>query len=159
MDKGGAAVGFYVWLQHSPEDTGLPFFVYSKYQHLRELPALKTGERVKVGQVVGISGKSGTMGGHYGAVGYPHLHLTTVASPSGQSMPKGQVMGGRATRLIDPAALYVPGWKDIEDIAEAASRRGPSPSRTRRPTAPSRRRTRASSGRSRASRNRAKLVP
>mgnify|MGYP001564167371 FL=1 len=32
--EGGRMEGNYLWLRHSPEDTGLAYWVYSKYQHL-----------------------------------------------------------------------------------------------------------------------------
>ena len=63
MGIGGQALGIYLWLQHAPEDTGLPFWVYSKYQHLLELPKHEIGDKVQVGQVIALSGKTGTTGG------------------------------------------------------------------------------------------------
>ncbi len=50
-----------------------------------------------VGQVIALSGKTGTSGGHYGAMGYPHLHLTTRKSENG-------VIQG--SQLIDPLMIY-----------------------------------------------------
>ena len=115
---GGQAVGIYVWVQHSPQDTGLPFWVYSKYQHLRDLPTLRVGQAVAVGQVVGLSGKTGTMDGHYGGAGYPHLHLTTVASPADQYEVSGSVVSPSRPRFFDPVAVYVDGLRDVEAISQ-----------------------------------------
>lgn len=113
---GGQAEGNYVWLQHAPTDTGLRFWVYSKYQHLLEAPRHVVGAKVQVGHVVGLSGKTGTTGGHYGARGYPHLHLTTVAGRSGQYERQGSRIIAEAARIFDPVAMYVRGLNDLDDI-------------------------------------------
>lgn len=38
LGEGGRMEGIYLWLRHSPEDTGLPYWVFSKYQHFSALP-------------------------------------------------------------------------------------------------------------------------
>lgn len=116
VGTGGQAEGNYLWLQHAPEDTGLRFWVYSKHQHLLEVPRHVVGQKVQVGQVVGLSGKTGTIGGHYGARGYPHLHLTTVASRSDQYEPQGSRIIAEAARIFDPVAMYVRGLNDLDEI-------------------------------------------
>ena len=120
---GGQAEGNYVWLQHAPEDTGLPFWVYAKYQHLPEVPRHVVGEKVQVGQVVGLSGKTGTTGGHYGARGYPHLHLTTVAGRSDQYERQGSRIIPEAARMFDPVAIYVRGLNDLDEIDRLSDER------------------------------------
>lgn len=114
--EGYTALGIYLWLQHSPQDTGLPFWVYSKYQHFRALPELNVGDAVSAGQVVGPSGSTGTHGRHYGAGGYPHLHLTTWASPSDQYEVSGTRVGAPGARIFDPLALYVTGLRGLDEI-------------------------------------------
>ncbi|MFQ5896659.1 MAG: M23 family metallopeptidase [Candidatus Methylomirabilia bacterium] len=104
--EGGQMLGIYLWLRHSPEDTGLPYWVYSKYQHLQSLPQLPIGAKVVVGQVVARSGKTGTVGGHYGADGYPHLHLTTRKSPTGEYQITGSRVRAPGSHQIDPLAIY-----------------------------------------------------
>lgn len=103
--EGGMMEGIYLWLRHSPEDTGLHYWVYSKYQHLESLPELEIGAKVAVGQAIARSGRTGTVGGHYGASGYPHLHLGTGRSPSGDASV-GSRGEARGLRLFDPLALY-----------------------------------------------------
>jgi murein DD-endopeptidase MepM/ murein hydrolase activator NlpD len=103
--EGGQLEGIYLWLRHSPEDTGLPYWMYSKYQHLESPSGLPTGAKVAVGQVLGRSGKTGTVGGHYGAAGYPHLHLTTRTSERGDE-PVGGRGETRGARLVDPLVVY-----------------------------------------------------
>ena len=74
---GGRLVGHQIYLRHTPEDTGLPIWLYSKYKHFHELPDLKIGERVEMGQVIGEFGKTGNTSGYFGDEGYPHLHMST----------------------------------------------------------------------------------
>jgi len=64
---GGLLVGNYVWLRHTPADTGLPSYLYSRYQHLDQPSPLPVGRRLNVGDPVGASGKTGTVGPYYGA--------------------------------------------------------------------------------------------
>jgi len=103
--EGGQLEGIYVWLRHSPEDTGLPYWVYSKYQHLQSHPELPIGARVAVAEVIARSGRTGTVGGHYGPSGYPHLHLSTRTSASGDGIvgSRGETTGGS---LVDPLVIY-----------------------------------------------------
>ncbi len=103
--EGGQLEGIYVWLRHSPDDTGLAYWVYSKYQHLESPSELPVGATVTAGQVIARSGKTGTVGGHYGASGYPHLHLTTRSSARGDEMVggRGETRGGN---LVDPLVIY-----------------------------------------------------
>lgn len=116
LGAGGQFEGIYLWLQHAPEDTGLPFWLYSKYQHLRELPGLAIGEKVPVGQVVGVSGRTGTAGPAYGPMGYPHLHLTTVAGRSGKFERQGSRIVADGARMFDPLAVYLRGLDDVDGI-------------------------------------------
>jgi murein DD-endopeptidase MepM/ murein hydrolase activator NlpD len=114
--EGGQAEGIYLWLRHAPDDTGLPFWVFSKYQHFRELPALAVGTHVTAGERVGLSGRSGTVGGHYGATGYPHLHWTTIASPSSEFRLVGSLVSASSPRFIDPIAVYVSGLNHPSEV-------------------------------------------
>ncbi|MBI4278578.1 MAG: M23 family metallopeptidase [Armatimonadetes bacterium] len=72
--------GIEIVLQHAPADTGFPVWLYSQYKHLKDMPALPVGERVRMGQQIALTGATGTYG-HYGPQGSFHLHLTTFASP------------------------------------------------------------------------------
>lgn len=103
--EGGQLEGIYLWLRHSPEDTGLAYWTYSKYQHLQSLPDLAIGARVGIAEMVARSGRTGTIGGHYGADGYPHLHLTTVKSANAD-LAVGSRGSTRGENLIDPLAIY-----------------------------------------------------
>lgn len=113
---GGQAEGIYIWLQHAPKDTGLPFWMYSKYQHLSTLPTLAIGDYLKAGDVVGLSGRTGTTGGHYGASGYAHLHLTTFAGLSDQYHRDGSRIIAEGAQMIDPLAVFLQGLTNLDDI-------------------------------------------
>jgi murein DD-endopeptidase MepM/ murein hydrolase activator NlpD len=116
LGKGGLAEGIYLWLQHAPQDTGLPFWIYSKYQHLAELPGLSAGETVQAGQVIALSGKTGTVGPHYGSAGYPHLHLTTLAGRSGKFERQDSRIVTEGARLFDPVAVYLRDLGEVEEV-------------------------------------------
>lgn len=103
--EGGMLEGIFIWLRHAPDDTGLAYWVYSKYQHLQALPELEIGARVQAGQAIARSGNTGTAGKHYGAAGYPHLHLTTRRSPQ-DSAEAGSREMFRGAALLDPLAIY-----------------------------------------------------
>jgi murein DD-endopeptidase MepM/ murein hydrolase activator NlpD len=103
--EGGMLEGIYLWLRHAPEDTGLAYFVYAKYQHLVSMPEIADGARVNAGQAVARSGKTGTVGKQYGPAGYPHLHLTTVRSASGDAAVATRGTA-RGVTLFDPLVIY-----------------------------------------------------
>ena len=115
---GGQAMGEYIWLHIPPESTGLSKHIYAKYQHLKEPSHLEVGAAVEAGQIIGLSGATGTTGRHFGTSGYPHLHLTTVAAPTNQFRVTGPMVAPRDGRMVDPVAVYLtPGqfdqvWRD-----------------------------------------------
>jgi len=115
--EGSRMEGIYLWLRHPPEDTGLPYWIFSKYQHLQSLPELPIGTKVVVGQAIARSGRTGTTGGHYGANGYPHLHLSTLKSPKGEYQIEGSRIIAADSYLIDPLTVYYEaGSKSIESV-------------------------------------------
>lgn len=110
---GGLAMGEYIWLHISPESTGLSEHIYAKYQHLKEPSHLKVGTAVETGQVIAYSGLTGTIGRHFGASGYPHLHLTTIAAPTDQFRVRGPRVISPGQRNVDPVSVYLkPGQFD-----------------------------------------------
>lgn len=62
FDNHETAVGVRLFLRHSPEQTGKPFWVYSEYAHLLELPPLAVGQKVKRGDEVGKTSNTGISG-------------------------------------------------------------------------------------------------
>lgn len=107
VGSAGQLVGNFIWLHYAPEATGLPFHVFARYQHLDQESTLSIGARVKAGDVVGPAGKTGTVGGHYGSVGYPHLHLVFYTGPSAEYTVNGAMIGPKSLNYLDPLALYL----------------------------------------------------
>jgi murein DD-endopeptidase MepM/ murein hydrolase activator NlpD len=117
---GGRLEGIYLWLMHAPSDTGVPFWIYTKYQHLSEMPALNEGDAVHIGQVIALSGKTGTTGGHYKSAGYPHLHMSVYMGPSNEYVKTGiygSIIKALDAKLSDPLIIYLPQIKDLTSIA------------------------------------------
>ncbi len=118
--EGGQLEGIFLWLRIAPEDSGQPFWTFAKYQHLSALPTLEVGARVTAGQAVALSGGTGTAGGHYGAAGYPHLHLSTYYGPSGEFAVLGtfqSLVKGEGAVSGDPLRLYLPGGELLANTA------------------------------------------
>ena len=119
--EGGLLEGIFLWTLHLPEESGLGFPFLAKYQHLREPSPLKTGTSVRPGQEVARSGKTGTVGGHYGAAGYPHLHLTvrllTADGVQRAASGSGDFRLLRDSIIVDPLTVYVPGLRGPGDAA------------------------------------------
>ena len=117
--EGGLLEGIFLWLRHPPTDTGLPFWVFTKYQHLSALPTFTVGDRVQVGQAIALSGSTGTAGSVFGAAGYPHLHLSTFYGPSAEYTKKGRfnsMVKGLDAALDDPMILYLRGIADLKQV-------------------------------------------
>ncbi len=113
--SGGRLVGHQIMMRHTPDDTGLPVWIYSKYKHFREPPEVSVGDKVKMGDVVGLSGKTGTVGGHYGDAGYPHLHFSIFAAKTGEYKTLAKNILPRDVYYIDPIALYLLKDRNIFD--------------------------------------------
>ncbi len=105
--EGGLLVGNFVWLRHTPEDTGLPVHLYSRYQHLDRPSTLANGARLAAGEYVGPAGKSGTAGSYFGPAGYSHLHLLIFASDGAEYEIQGAVVQPVDRRFLDPLAIYI----------------------------------------------------
>ncbi len=97
--------GVGILLQHSPEDTGLPAWIYTEYKHLREMPDIAIGQRVKMGEVIAHAGATGTTGGHYGPLGHSHLHLTAFFAPGSEFRAK-RIFVPKDGQWLDPLALF-----------------------------------------------------
>lgn len=51
--------GAEIILRHSPDDTGIPLWIYTQYAHFDAAPKLQVGQRVAMGQTLGPTGNSG----------------------------------------------------------------------------------------------------
>ncbi len=56
------AKGIEIVLRHAPDDTGLPFWSYSQYTHLLELPEYAIGSTLTMGERLGKTSNSGISG-------------------------------------------------------------------------------------------------
>ncbi len=106
LSEGESIGGIGVVLQHTPEATGLPVWTYTEYKHLREMPDLTIGQKVKVGEVIATVGKTGTVGSRaYGAAGHAHLHLTAWYGSS-DNYRSGRMLIPLDGYWMDPLALF-----------------------------------------------------
>ena len=106
LSEGESIGGIGVVVQHAPQDTGFPVWIYTEYKHLREMPSLQIGQKVKVGEVIARAGKTGTVGTRaYGAAGHAHLHLTAWYGASDQYRP-GRMLIPLDGYWMDPLALF-----------------------------------------------------
>jgi len=63
---GKGAQGIHVILRDTPQDTGLPIWVYTVYAHLNKMPSLRVGQHLKMGDLIGPTGNSGVTPGQMG---------------------------------------------------------------------------------------------
>lgn len=98
--------GIGIIIQHAPTDTGYSVWTYTRYKHLKEMPALEIGARVKIGQKIGDTGTSGTAGRHYGGGGHSHLHLDLFVSPDDKYFSGEVVFFPINGQMADPLAMF-----------------------------------------------------
>lgn len=98
--------GIGIVVQHAPTDTGYSVWLYTRYKHLKEMPALEIGERVKMGQKIADTGTSGTSGRHYGGGGHSHLHLDLFVSPDDKYFSGEVVFFPINGQMADPLAIF-----------------------------------------------------
>jgi murein DD-endopeptidase MepM/ murein hydrolase activator NlpD len=103
--------GIFLWLRHSSGDTGLPFWTFSKYQHLKEPSRLNIGDTVKSGQVVAVGGDTGTYSRKFGG-SLPHLHMSAFLSEHADYKVIGRnknLVRARESLHVDMMVLFVKG--------------------------------------------------
>lgn len=124
--EGGQLEGIFLWLRHAPAQTGLPYWVFTKYQHLSAVPGLEVGARVQPGEVIAHSGHSGTVSRHYGPGGYPHLHLNALYGPSAEYAMKGMYASmaqPQGAVLDDPLILYLAPLGELSEVRGLSAER------------------------------------
>lgn len=113
--------GLKIYLRHAPADTGHPYWIYTEYAHLLELPAWKIGQRIKIGDEVGKTSNTGLSGqeararnsapqpralGGKGRERRDAVHFAVLYSED----PNYAIWRGRLIpvggRWMDPVALY-----------------------------------------------------
>ena len=103
----GQLVGNYIWVRYAPEATDLPVYTFIRYQHLDQNSPFAVGDHVKMGDILGPSGNTGTTGGHFGHSGYPHLHMNILFGESPEYTTMRAMIGPKDLRYLDPLGLYV----------------------------------------------------
>lgn len=98
--------GIEVVLRHSPEETGIPLWIYTGYGHFNEMPELKIGQRVRMGDYLGPTGNSG-LAGKTGKDG-------TKAAQSGRRRPAIHfgVFYSKSDKFVEHRGKIIPvdGW-------------------------------------------------
>jgi hypothetical protein len=102
LNKGNRK-GIEVMLRHTPEQTGLAFWTYSQYTHLREMSPLAIGARVEMGQEIGKTSNTGKMGRR---IRRDALHLAIVYSDSPEWSSDGRYVIPKDSYWMDPNAFY-----------------------------------------------------
>jgi murein DD-endopeptidase MepM/ murein hydrolase activator NlpD len=98
----GGFRGLQVIIRHTPEETGLPVWIYTLYSHFSAMPEVEVGQRIRMGDYLGPNGKTGVPGEKR----EPHNHQTVTYSES----PNYMLMRGLVIpvngHFIDPVALF-----------------------------------------------------
>jgi murein DD-endopeptidase MepM/ murein hydrolase activator NlpD len=98
-----------VLLRHSPQDTGLALWIYTEYAHFSEKPAQRPGQRVRMGEVLGLTGNSGLnrYGNQQSGRRRPAIHYAAFYSDSPQFVEvDGRVIVPVRGWWMDPLALF-----------------------------------------------------
>lgn len=106
-----SARGIEVVLRHTPEECGLPFYLYSRYTHFRHTPRVHVGQRLKMGDVIGATGNTGVMGcelKHEICRGTrrPLLHFDILYSTDERYYDTGTLLIPFGAHWMDPNALF-----------------------------------------------------
>ncbi len=95
--------GIEIMLRHTPEQTGLPFWAYSQYTHLQEMPTLSIGTTVKMGDELGKTANTGKMGRR---IRRDALHFAVFYSRDPEWSNDGVVVTPKDGYFMDPNAFY-----------------------------------------------------
>ena len=95
--------GIEIVLRHTPEQTGLPFFTYTQYTHLLELPAIPIGTEVKKGDEIAKIWNTGVMGRRERRSA---LHFAVFYSESPYWSNSGTFFAPNNGYFMDPVSFY-----------------------------------------------------
>ena len=100
--------GMEIILRHSPEDTGIPLWIYTQYAHFDEMPKHQVGQRVRMGEVLGPTGNSGITPNRRGRgkERRPAIHFAVWYSTSPQYVARRDIIIPVDGRWMDPNALF-----------------------------------------------------
>jgi len=99
----GNKKGIEVMLRHTPAQTGLKFWTYSQYTHLREMSPLAIGTLVRMGDEIGKTSNTGKMGRR---IRRDALHFAVLYSAHPEWSNDSVVVTPKAARFMDPNAFY-----------------------------------------------------
>ena len=103
--------GIEVVLRHTPDDSGLPLYLYSRYTHFRSLPNLTKGQRIRMGETLGETGNTGVLGCQLKGipcrgVRRPVTHFDILYSSDARYHDTGTIIIPFGAHWMDPNALY-----------------------------------------------------
>ncbi|MDP6280045.1 MAG: M23 family metallopeptidase [Nitrospinota bacterium] len=100
--------GIEIVLRHSPENTGIPLWIYTQYTHFSEMPKQAVGQRVRMGEVVGPTGNTGisTRTGRQSRRRRPAIHFGVLYSTSGKYAALRRAIIPENGQWMDPVALF-----------------------------------------------------
>ena len=103
--------GIEVVLRHTPEESGLPYYLYSRYTQFETMPQLTKGQRVKMGEVIGTTGNTGVLGCELKGIPCrgsrrPVLHFDILYTKSEKYFDTGTILVPFEAHWMDPNALY-----------------------------------------------------
>lgn len=90
-------------LRYTPELTGLPFWTYSQFAHLKEMPMLSIGAIVKMGDEIGKTANTGKMGRRERR---DALHFAVFYTEYPEWSNDGVVVTPKDGYFMDPNAFY-----------------------------------------------------
>ncbi|MBT7944280.1 MAG: M23 family metallopeptidase, partial [Alphaproteobacteria bacterium] len=95
--------GIEIMLRHTPEQTGLVYWTYSQYTHLRDMSPLAIGAPVELGQEIGKTHNTGKMGRR---IRRDALHMAILYSESPDWSNEGRFVIPKDSFWMDPNAFY-----------------------------------------------------
>ena len=99
--------GIEIVLRHSPDDTGIPLWIYTQYAHCSEMPALELGQRVRMGDRICPTGNTGIgITGVQSNRRRPAIHFAAFFSSSEQYTEVRNVIIPAEGYWMDPIALF-----------------------------------------------------
>lgn len=95
-------------LRHSPEDTGIPLWIYTQYAHFDEMPKHGVGQRVRMGEVLGPTGNSGRgrRSNEQSTKRRPAIHFAVWYSTSDKYVARRHKVIPVEGQWMDPNALF-----------------------------------------------------
>lgn len=103
--------GIEVVLQHTPKQSGYPYYMYTRYTHFKKLPSLKKGQKIAIGETLGITGNTGANTKCKKPFGCENkrrslLHFDVLYSESPKYFDSGRTVVPINGYYMDPTALY-----------------------------------------------------